>query len=194
MADVLKPYELDKKREGIRTLLARIKMEGYVTLGHGTREEAAKKIMKEGLKCQSSMLESTLIALFSPEKGVEITDEEVERVLNGQHLDSKYIVIVQIRNPEERKNARREYFQQIIEKLPDEQKGMYGNINVVPRAFIRGYIDVEKSKFIENENFDPNIKLKPLITNNPTAIDTEITETREEVSSIFSNSTDSEPW
>jgi len=127
----------------------------FSTLGHGTRTDAAKQAMEDGLKAKTPDLFSTTIPLFDATKTYE---EQVDQVINTlthwPHLDSKAIVVVMIPNPEEGEQGGSTYFNSVFEELPG------GNTEheerfVVPGKYIKGYVDIEKKEFIPNPNFDP---------------------------------------
>lgn len=141
----------------------------FSTFGHGTRLEAAKQILMEGLKAKYPGLDTTAISLFD---GSRPFDEQVSRVVDTithwPHLDAKALVVVMIPNkPEGLKVGVNEYFNSVFQRTGEVETG-YNTPYVIPQHYIRGIIDVEGRRFIPNPTFKPEIpKISPKKTGLP---------------------------
>lgn len=132
----------------------------FSTLGHGTRLEAAKKILEDGLRAKFPDLGTTTVSLLDSSKPInEQVNQAVETILNLKHLNSKAVVLIQIPNPPEDSLGGLKYFNSVFKEL-DEPETSYENRWVIPSAYLIGYVDVAAQKFILNPLFDP----KPLPT------------------------------
>lgn len=135
----------------------------YSLLGHGTRPEAAKKSLEEGLRARFPDLGTTTVPLLDSSKPIdEQVNQAVETILNWKHLNSKAIVLIQIPNPPEGSLGGSKYFNSVFKELYEPDTG-YKSRYVIPSAYLRGYVDVEARKFIPNPLFNP----EPLPTFNP---------------------------
>lgn len=125
----------------------------YSTLGHGTNEEAAKKILADGLSTKLGMtLNETAIPIFYSDKPyAEQPDEVFSNILHWQHKDYKYIVVVMIPNPKDGQNGGLRHFNSVLE---DQTHSEWGERSVISPKFIKGYIDANNLQFIENGLYD----------------------------------------
>lgn len=78
----------------IRSNLKEIYEANMDTYGHGTRVEAAEKIISEGLKTKSRDLGGTAIGLFDEKPFEEQIDGVLGKINKWPHLESKAIVII----------------------------------------------------------------------------------------------------
>jgi hypothetical protein len=146
--------EADKSK--LLSELAAIYNPQFSTLGHGTNPQLSEKILRKGLTSEQPDLFSTTYPLFDTEVPYE---EQSDKLLNllthWPHHDAKAIAIVMIPNPDKDASIKgRAYFNSVFEELPDNERGLHANY-VIPFPFIRGVVDVERLKFIENPNFHP---------------------------------------
>ena len=164
----------------------------FSTFGHGTRPEAAKEAMNEGLKAREPDLFSTTIPLFNHDKTYE---EQANKVINQlehwPHFNLKAIVIIMVPNPEKEELGGSNYFNSVFEKLPEEDTG-YNTQFVIPKEYIKGYFDVGKKQFISNPNFKPR---KPILKSAP-SFDFKTQEVNQNVDIPIAskNNKDPEPW
>lgn len=140
----------------LKTELAEIHDPKFSTLGHGTRSpDVAERILKEGLTTQAPDLLSTSVPLIDNSKTwEEQADGVINQIKNWPHLKAGAVIIVMIPNPDEGEVGGKRYFDSVFQELPDEDKSLYAHY-YIPRSYIKGYVDVDKGKFIKNPNFNP---------------------------------------
>ncbi len=126
----------------------------YSILGHGTRLEAAPRILEEGLRARFPDLGTTTIPLIDSSKSIEEqANEAAETILNWGQLHSKAVILVQIPNPPENLGGFK-YFNSVFRELDEPDTG-YNSRYLIPSGYLRGYVDVEARKFIPNPLFNP---------------------------------------
>ena len=130
----------------------------YSTLGHGTNEEAAKKILMNGLSTKPGMtLNETAIPIFYSEKPyTEQPDEVFSNILHWQHKDYKYIVIVMIPNPKDGQTGGLRHFNSVLESQIHPE---WRERDVISPKFIKGYIDANSLQFVENSLYDKDAEV-----------------------------------
>ena len=151
------------KPSGLSSELREIFNPAFSTLGHGTRVDAAKEILQQGLKAKVPDLDTTAIPLFDSSKPYEDQiPQTIEQISHWPHLDAKAVVVVMIPNPQEGEQGGRRYFNSVFQELPEPDTG-YNARYLIPPGYIRGYVDVETNKFIPNPKFKPE---KPVVKDN----------------------------
>lgn len=152
-------------KDNIRTRLEEIFRTNMDTYGHGTRVEAAKEIIREGLKAKSRDLDGTAIFLFDHKKPFE---EQIDGVLGKinkwPHLESKAIIIIVLPRIKKQLKESIEPIKGIsnqirtapfFRKIPGKHDASYGLPYVLPPNYIKGFMDVERNEFIGNPLFSP---------------------------------------
>lgn len=173
----------------LRTSLQEIFNANMDTYAHGTRVEAAEKIINEGLKAKAPDLEGTALSLFDHRKSFEEQiDGVIKKIEKWPHLESEAIVIIMLprikqvlaESIETKNNAvqiggifiRTAPF---FREIPGEHDTAYGLPYILPSKYIAGFVDVMKKEFIKNPLFNPtppepmvNQRKKKLSTEAPT--------------------------
>lgn len=141
---------------------------GFSTAAHGTSMHVADFIITNGLRANVFLLDSTAIPLLTGAASYEEEPDSVfKQVLHWQHRDYKCIIIIQIPNPDPAKNeGGMNYFNRILEELPDDKKIKEGIPGVdvsyvIQPKFIQGYINVENLSFVKNPAYDESAKIPP---------------------------------
>ena len=151
----------------LRTNLEEIFEANMDTYAHGTRVEAAEKIISEGLKTKSPDLGGTAIFLFDLEKPFEEQiDGVMKKIENWPHLKSKAIIIIMLPTlKRDIPNTRTELNGGVVEikgikdqirtapffrKIPGEHDPSYGLPYILPPNYIKGFVDLKKKEFISS--------------------------------------------
>jgi hypothetical protein len=153
---------LESSRESIDKLRGELKDifdPDFSMLGHGAWVENAKETFTNGLLLKQPDLQTTTYALFENSKSFpEQPDEYFDRILNWPHERLPAIVVLMIPNkPTDVKVGISSYVNSTIQELPPEESDEYGVKYIVPKEYVRGYIDVEARKFVENPSFKPTV-------------------------------------
>lgn len=146
----LSPAESERRLMKLQEELAPIFNESHSTLGHGTATSGiAEEILKNGMYATKAPdLASTAIPLEKSQDGIN-------SILKWPHEERKYIVVIMVP-----KNVQGDVNKYIWDDLDANDPWSQGAVAKLPPKFIRGYIDVNKTRFISNPNFEDNPTLK----------------------------------
>lgn len=142
--------ELEFKIMELQKELAPIFDETHSTMGHGTPVEAtAQEISENGLYATKAPdLASTALSLENSHKGMKA-------ILNWPHEGRKFITVIMVPN-----NIPGRIDKYIWDGLADNDPWKEGALAKLPPKFIRGYIDVERLKLIQNPKYEANPEIK----------------------------------
>lgn len=141
----------------------------YTTFGHGTtHKEKAESILINGIESSTDALDETALIL-------EDTNESYNKILNWEHKNSKYIIVIMIPTLNSSNYLEsRMYTDNIFDELPEDRKSNtsyygrgFGREYYIKPQFIKGYINVNSLNFVKNKLYNPEekvtIKEKPQI-------------------------------
>ena len=116
---------------------------GHAIAGHGTNIDAAKIILREGIKANEAY---SCLEILKPLSGISL-EETYKLLTKWPHKNAKAIVIVSTPNKEWS-----EHYSDMIEDFFDEESKK--NRSYIRPELIRGYYDVAQGLFIENPKWE----------------------------------------
>lgn len=159
----LETIEDQSKIKKLADQLQFLDLNQYSVLGHGTTsEDIAKKIAKEGLKYSDPNLDRQAIAVFNMTEPIDQQPENLNRLLNWMHKNSRFVVLLGIPNkPENIQRGGEHYFNSAWEEIPPEERQELSTVKwKIPPHYIIGWINANDATFHPNNQFDPSIPVK----------------------------------